>query len=102
LDDLKNFLNQYVHIQEENHLVYLRNLSASSIDVFVRAYIDASTFRDELAFRQELLFIIIEKVKANNLSFAFPSQSLYIESIPNQVPPKKDDLDALEKSNIAK
>jgi MscS family membrane protein len=62
-------------------LVYLRYLSASSIDVFVRAYIDAATFKDELAYRQELIFTIMEKVKENGLSFAFPSQSLYIETI---------------------
>ncbi len=84
IDDLKGFFNQYTHIQEENHFVYLRYLSASSIDVFVRAYIDAPTFKDELTYRQELIFTIMEKVKSNNLAFAYPSQSLYIESMPQQ------------------
>ncbi len=82
IDDLKGYLSQNTHMQEENHFVNLRNLTPSSIDVFVRAYIDASSFREELIYRQELIFTIIEKSKAHNLSFAFPSQSLYIETIP--------------------
>ena len=90
IDDLKGFFNQYTHIQEENHFVYLRYLSASSIDVFVRAYIDAPTFKDELAYRQELIFTIMEKVKSNNLSFAYPSQSLYIAAMPKQEDQQKN------------
>ena len=46
-----------------------------------------------LVIKEKLALKIINIVESNNSSFAFPSQSLYIESIPNDKPeifdPKK-------------
>ena len=77
--ELKDFLQKFKGIKQDTFYVNLRNLSASSIDIFFRVYIDALSYNEELEIREELIFVIIEMAQKNNLSFAFPSTSLYVE-----------------------
>jgi MscS family membrane protein len=82
VEDLKQYLAQFDQIQAENYYVTLRHLSASSIDIFFRVFIDAQTFKDELVIREDLIYTVMEKAKNHNLSFAFPSTSVYVEQLP--------------------
>lgn len=78
--------NAYVEscdfIQKDTYLIYLRHLSSSSIDVFFRVYLDAHTFKHELALREEVIYRLIYLAKEHMLNFAFPSTSVYIEKAP--------------------
>ena len=40
--------------------------------------------KENLKIKEELAVSIMEVVEANNAGFAFPSQSLYVESYPNE------------------
>ncbi|CAM4111447.1 mechanosensitive ion channel family protein [Campylobacter armoricus] len=63
--------------------VAVSSFSASSIDIEVYFYtkaVDGKGFRES---RQSILLELMKIVAKNNLSFAFPSQSLYIEKINN-------------------
>ncbi|MCV3429237.1 mechanosensitive ion channel family protein [Campylobacter lari] len=69
--------------------VAVSGFSASSIDIEVYFYtkaVDAAGFREA---RQSILLELMKIVERNKLSFAFPSQSLYIEKI------NKDDKEEL-------
>ncbi len=81
--DLKNHLEQHSCIKND-YYVFVRHLSASSIDVFFRVFIDAPSFREELEIREKLIFTIIQLADQNSLDFAFPSSSLYVEKLPKK------------------
>ena len=49
---------------------------------------DANTYDDELDIREQLIFEIMDLVAKEGLSFAFPSQSIYIESPTQEVTSK--------------
>ena len=70
------------HVDIENSSVHLHTLNASSIDVLLLIYMDANSYDDELDIREQLIFEIMDLVAKEGLSFAFPSQSVYIESQP--------------------
>ena len=86
-DDIKN------HIQENNifssdpdllPVVRVVELGSSSIDLLVVAYSDPIGFAAFNKLKEDLIFNIMEIVKSNNSEFAYPSTSLYVESMPDQ------------------
>jgi len=64
--------------------VRIDSFSDSSIDMLVQAFTVTNDWSEFLKIKEELAVSIIEIVEANNAGFAFPSQSLYVESFPNE------------------
>ena len=81
---IKELYARSEHVDLENSSVHLHTLNASSIDVLLLIYMDANTYDDELDIREQLIFEIMDLVAKEGLSFAFPSQSIYIESQPKK------------------
>ena len=60
-------------------IVKISEFSASSIDILVRCFTNNNDFQEFLNVKDRLALDIKEIVESNRCSFAFPSQSLYIE-----------------------
>jgi MscS family membrane protein len=52
--------------------------------MLVQAFTVTNDWSEFLKVKEELAVSIIEIVETNNAGFAFPSQSLYVESYPNE------------------
>ena len=59
--------------------VNVEKFNDSSIDIFINTFTNTNDWEKFLKIREELVFIIKIAVETNNGSFAFPSQSIYIE-----------------------
>ena len=79
---IKELYSNSEHVDTKTSSVHLHTLNASSIDILLLIYIDVNTYDDELNVREQLIFDIMDLVAKEGLSFAFPSQSIYIESQP--------------------
>jgi MscS family membrane protein len=79
IDSLRQIPAELEFVHEDTALVFLRNLSASSIDIFFRANLTAADFATELKHRERVIFEIIHRASDCGVSFAFPSTSVYIE-----------------------
>ena len=64
-------------------LVYLDELADSSINILIYAFTTTVNWQEWLEVKEEILFNIMKIVEDNNLEFAFPSQSIYVEKLPN-------------------
>lgn len=64
-------------------MVYLDNFSPSSIDILIYCFSKTTVWAKWLETKEDVMFKIMQIVEKHNLSFAFPSQSLYIESTPS-------------------
>lgn len=62
--------------------VHFNSIGESSLNVMVYCFLDVPTWSDELAHRQRLLLSFIRIAEGLEISFAFPSRSLYLESMP--------------------
>jgi len=62
-----------------NLMVYLDQLSASSMDILVYTFTNTVNWQEWLAIKQDIIFKIWEILDAHGLQFAFPSQSLYFD-----------------------
>ena len=60
--------------------VYLDKLSDSSMDILIYAFTKTTNWKEWLEIKQDIIFSIWEIMENNNLEFAFPSQSIYLEN----------------------
>ena len=68
-------------IVNDNYQLFVRveKFNDSSIDVFISTFTNTNEWNKYLKIREELAFSIKDIVEKNDSSFAFPSQSIYIE-----------------------
>ncbi len=66
----------------DGHEVSMVNFGDSAIEVMVHAFVIESGWSNDLAVNHEIRMKMWELIDEIGLSFAFPSQSLYVESVP--------------------
>ena len=96
IDQLKKIRDQISTLIKENKdfaknenssfFVRIDSFSDSSIDMLVQVFTVTNDWSEFLKIKEELAVSIIEIVESNKAGFAFPSQSLYVESLPNEKP----------------
>ena len=87
VDQLKNIRDQIEkHIAENDDYdkkvglaVRVDKFSDSSIDMYVRCFTKTNSWSEWLKVKEKLAIEIKQIVEKNNASFAFPSQSIYVE-----------------------
>jgi MscS family membrane protein len=86
IKDIINAINNYITSNENfivnenyNCFVRLEKFNDSSIDILVYCFTKTKVWKDYLEVKEQLGFNIKEIVESKNVSFAFPSQSIYIE-----------------------
>jgi MscS family membrane protein len=60
-------------------MVYLDKFSDSSIDILIYTFSKTTNWQEWLEVKQDVLYKIWEILEENNLEFAFPSQTIYME-----------------------
>ena len=74
--------DDFVSDPDLDPVVRVIELGASSIDILIVAYSDPVGFAAYNEVKENLIFNIMKIVKTNNSEFAYPSTSLYVESMP--------------------
>ena len=95
-DDISNIIendNNFAKNENTSFFVRVDSFSDSSIDLLVQAFTVTNDWGEYLKIKEDLAVKIIKIVEKNSSGFAFPSQSLYVESLPFEKPeifnPKK-------------
>ena len=96
IDQLKNIRDKITKLVKDNKdfaknensgfFVRIDSFSDSSIDMLVQVFTVTNDWSEFLRIKEELAVSIIEIVESNKAGFAFPSQSLYVESYPKEKP----------------
>jgi MscS family membrane protein len=87
-DQLKQFVDQVRALFEAEELidagyeVHFVNFGDSALEVMLHAFLMVPGWSDELQAKQRIYLEVWAIAEDLGLSFAFPSQSLYIESVP--------------------
>jgi MscS family membrane protein len=84
LKKIRDDIEAYVNISEDFNqslgvAVRIEKFSDSSIDLLVRCFTKSGSWNDWLEVKEKLAIEIKQIVEGNKASFAFPSQSIYIE-----------------------
>ena len=79
-DQIENFIKESKDFDTKVGLaVRVDKFSDSSIDMYVRCFTQTGSWNEWLKVKERLAIGIKEIVEKNKASFAFPSQSIYVE-----------------------
>ena len=84
-DQIKEFIitdKDFLNGEGFDPVIRVIELGASSIDVLIVAYAPNMGFAQFNELKEKLIFNIMDIVKENGSEFAYPSTSLYVESMP--------------------
>ena len=70
--------------QEESLMVYFDSFGDSALNIFIYTFTATANWAKYLEIREDIHIKIMQIVEANGSSFAFPSQSIYVESLPTE------------------
>ena len=84
LKKVRNEIEEHIKKSEDYNIdlglaVRVDKFSDSSIDMYVRCFTKTDSWEEWLSVKEKLAIEIKQIVEKNNASFAFPSQSIYVE-----------------------
>ncbi len=85
IDKDDNFANEGSSYFNSSY-VRIDSFSDSSIDMLVQCFVAKDDWDEFLKIKENLTIKIKEIVEREKAGFAFPSQSIYLESLPNNIP----------------
>ena len=79
-DEIEKYITTHKDYQTSlGHAVRVDKFSDSSIDMYIRCFTVTNDWDEWLKVKERLAIEIKQVVEKNNASFAFPSQSIYVE-----------------------
>ena len=83
VEEIKYMLHTHENIaQKETLLVNFESFGDSALNIFIYTFTSTANWARYLDIREDIHIKIMKIVEDNQSSFAFPSQSIYIEEIP--------------------
>ena len=83
LEEIRAMLHSHTGIsQKELMVVNFKTFGDSSLDIFIYTFTNTSNWIKYMNIKEDINLQIMKIVEDNNSSFAFPSQSVYVESLP--------------------
>jgi MscS family membrane protein len=82
IKEIKYMLHNHESISKKDMLlVNFESFGDSSLNLFIYTFTSTSNWEKYLHIREDIHFQIMQIIEKNNASFAFPSQSIYLETI---------------------
>jgi MscS family membrane protein len=86
LTDIRTMLRSHEDIaQKETMLVNFNSFDDSSLGIYIYTFTNTSNWARYMNIKEDVNLKIMKIVEDNNSDFAFPSQSLYVESLPTSI-----------------
>ena len=85
-DAILRIIEQDDRFHHDFYLVRFTDLGDSSLNYFVYCFTTSTDWAEYLAVREEFLLAVMTEFAKIGLSFAFPSQSVYVEKLPDMLP----------------
>ncbi len=84
VEGLRELAKKHHYTSDEGTYIHLNNMTASSLDVLFRVFLQVPGYGEELQAKEELLLGILRLAEVLDIRFAFPSSSIYVEQIPEK------------------
>jgi MscS family membrane protein len=85
VDGVRQILQAHPATRKNNIQVVFNNFGPYSLDILMNFFLRAPDRMTELVERQKILFDILRLAEAMGVRFAFPTQTLHIESLPSEI-----------------
>jgi len=86
VNEIREMLYNHPGIEKSQVImVHFDEFGDSSLNIFVYCYANTSNWGKWLEIKEDVMFKIMEIVEKNGSSFAFPSRSIYVEQLPENI-----------------
>jgi MscS family membrane protein len=85
LKDIREMLKNHPDIHQDTIMIHFDEFESSSLGIFCYFFTTTTAWAEFLAVRENVNLKLMKIVEKNGASFAFPSQSLYIEKLPQKL-----------------
>jgi MscS family membrane protein len=82
LKDLREMLKNHSDVHQDTIMVHFDEFQDSSLSLFCYFFTTTTVWSEFLEVRENINLKIMKIVEQNGAAFAFPSQSVYVESMP--------------------
>ena len=82
VEGIREILEGTEDVKKDNYEVHFIEFGPSSLDIMTSYYLTVPGWHEEMVVRSEINLQIIHLAEKLGIDFAFPSQSLYVESLP--------------------
>lgn len=79
-EGIREIIRQHPNAKDDGFHVYLNNFGSSSLDIILSFFLDVKDYAGELKGRDEIFKNIIRLANELNVEFAFPTQTVHIDS----------------------
>ncbi|MDN3687092.1 mechanosensitive ion channel family protein [Cyclobacterium jeungdonense] len=84
LEGLRRIVQNHPKTRKDYYNIYLNNLSAYSLDIMFYVFFEVPSWPEELKAREDLILAAIRLANKLEVRFAFPTQTLHMESFPEK------------------
>lgn len=84
IEGLRKIVEEHPETRKDYYNIFLNEMSASSLDVMFYIFFEVPTWPDELRARHEVLMEVVKLAEHMGVKFAFPTQTLHVETMPDQ------------------
>ena len=84
VNGLREIVLAHPHTRKDSYHIYFNNLSSFSQDIMFYIFFEVPTWGEELKSRHEILIQIVKLANSLGVRFAFPTQTLHMESFPEK------------------
>lgn len=84
VEGLRKIVDNHPNTRKNAYNIYFNNLSAYSQDIMFYIFFEVPNWTEELRCRHEILVSIVSLANGLGVRFAFPTQTLHMESFPEK------------------
>ncbi|MBC6367078.1 mechanosensitive ion channel family protein [Algoriphagus sp. AK58] len=99
---LREIVKNHPKTRKDLYHIYFNNLSTYSQDVMFYIFFEVPTIQEELHARHEILIQIVKLAQALGVRFAFPTQTLHMETFPEKKGIVQEQMDRGGYENLLK
>ncbi|MCC5928109.1 MAG: mechanosensitive ion channel family protein [Cyclobacteriaceae bacterium] len=86
VEGLRKIVAEHPHTRKDVYHVYFNDMAAYSLNIMFYIFFAVPTWGEELKCRHEILLQIMKLAEMLGVQFAFPTQTLHMESFPEKQP----------------
>jgi len=95
---LRELVDRHPNTRKDQYHIYMNDMGSHSLNILFYIFFITPSWAAELKYRHEIIISIMKLAHELGINFAFPTQTLHMESFPGQLglSPTYDPLDKLE------
>ncbi|WP_291637481.1 mechanosensitive ion channel family protein [Clostridium sp.] len=82
--NIRNMIENHPDVNKEGSYVRFDKFNDSSLDIFIYFFVNTTELAEYLKIKESINFSIMDIMQQEGVSIAFPSTSVYVESLPNK------------------